>query len=252
MIDVAAELGVQSYCFRHFKDHAEVAAKVKACGLARIELCGAHVDFSKPETFASVLAAYREAGVAVPSIGVCRIGADEAAARGAFEFARQADAALIAVDFVLDEVPEAYRVAERLAEEYDVRLGIHNHGGRHWLGNPAMIDHVLAHSDDRLGLCLDTAWALDAGADPVAMVERFGPRLYGVHFKDFVFDRARRPEDVVVGTGNLALERLREALEKADFAGAAVLEYEGDVENPVPALTKCVDAIRDAMAAGGA
>jgi hypothetical protein len=30
------------------------------------------------------------------------------------------------------------------------------------------------------------------------------------------------------------------------FDGCVVLEYEGDVENPVPALRKCVQAVRAA------
>ncbi|NCO33377.1 MAG: hypothetical protein GW893_05835, partial [Armatimonadetes bacterium] len=76
------------------------------------------------------------------------------------------------------------------------------------------------------------------------MANRFGDRLYGVHIKDFIFDRARKPEDVVVGTGNLNLEALFEAMNKVDFSGYAVLEYEGDVENPVPAVSKCVASVR--------
>ena len=35
-------------------------------------------------------------------------------------------------------------------------------------------------------------------------------------------------------------------LVKVGFDGPAILEYEGDVDAPVPALTKCVEAIRNA------
>jgi hypothetical protein len=31
-----------------------------------------------------------------------------------------------------------------------------------------------------------------------------------------------------------------------DFGGMVVLEYEGDVQDPVPALTDCVKAVRNA------
>ena len=96
---------------------------------------------------------------------------------------------------------------------------------------------------DRIGLCLDTAWALDAREDPIAMAERYADRLYGVHIKDFVFDRAREPEDVIVGQGNLDLPRLAELIESNENVKMVVLEYEGDVDNPVPALTKCVQAV---------
>ena len=33
-------LGVQSYCFRNFKDNKKVAEMVKELGLDKIELCG--------------------------------------------------------------------------------------------------------------------------------------------------------------------------------------------------------------------
>jgi len=76
------------------------------------------------------------------------------------------------------------------------------------------------------------------------MATRFGDRLYGTHIKDFVFDRARRSEDVIVGTGNLDLPAFVELLEASPTLKFAVLEYEGDVENPVPALKECVTAVR--------
>lgn len=75
------------------------------------------------------------------------------------------------------------------------------------------------------------------------MAETFSDRLYGVRFKDFIFQRNREPEDVVVGTGNLDLPGLVEVMEKADFDEHGVLEYEGDVDNPVPALADCITEI---------
>ena len=52
-------------------------------------------------------------------------------------------------------------------------------------------------------------------------------------------------EDVVVGEGNLDLKSFVSALEKDNFDGMAVIEYEADVENPVPALTRCVERMRE-------
>ena len=99
-------------------------------------------------------------------------------------------------------------------------------------------------TSDRVGLCLDTAWALHSHEDPIKMAEQFGKRLHGVHIKDFAFSPDGAHKDVVVGTGNLDLGALFEAMNAADFAGAVVLEYEGDVEDPVPALKQCVEAVR--------
>lgn len=249
-MNVGQELGVQSFCFRHFKDNATTARLVKQCGLSRIELCGVHVDFQAPDTFEQVIKTYRDAGVEIVSIGVSGMAADEGRERNHFEFCKACGAKFMAVSFAIEAVPDCFRTAEKLSEEYGVLLGIHNHGGGHWLGSTQALEWVFKSTNARIGLCLDTAWALDAGQDPVAMAEKFAGRLYGVHIKDFVFDRAGRPEDVVVGTGNLELKKLIEAMVAAGFAGAVVLEYEGDVEDPVPALTKCADAVRAACGGG--
>jgi len=39
------------------------------------------------------------------------------------------------------------------------------------------------------------------------------------------------------------------ALQAVDFDGYAVIEYEEDPENPVPAISKCVQAVRAAATA---
>ena len=245
---IADEMGVQSYCFRAFTDNAKVAELVRKCGLSRIELCGVHIDFDDTATHESIIKTYRDGGVEVCSIGVENIGADDAALRRRLEFCKASGAKVITVSFAPAITGAQLDAAGKMAAGYGVRFAIHNHGGRHWLGNSETLDHVFDQAeqrgDDQLGLCLDTAWALDAGEDPVAMAERFASRLYGIHIKDFVFDRARKPEDVVVGTGNLDLPKLIQVAEGAGFDGACVLEYEGDVDDPVPALSGCVKAVK--------
>ena len=239
--------GVQSYCFRNTNDNAQTAELVKSCGLDTIEVCRVHVDFEDQTAHAPAIEAYRNAGVQLVSIGVNPIGADEAKARCLFEFARKAGLRLMSIDFPIEAVPECFALADRLAEEYDIRLGVHNHGGRHWLGSAQALQWVFRHTSSRIGVSLDTAWALDSREDPVEMVDRFADRVYIVHLKDFLFDEARNPRDVIVGTGNLDLPALDKALADTGFTGPAILEYEGDVEDPVPSLRECAEAVRTSM-----
>lgn len=245
-MNLATDLGVQSYCFRHFKDNAQVAQLVRECGLDKIELCAVHVNFEEENTFDGVIDIYRQAGVRIVSIGVQGANGEEEKERKYFEFARRAGARHMSVHFGAQTFPECYRVSEKLSEEYDVFVGVHNHGGYHWLGNSEMLARVFRDTNERIGLCLDTAWALDAKQNPVKMAEKFGDRLYGAHIKDFIFDRARNPEDVVVGTGNLDLPAFVQLANASSTLKFCVLEYEGDVENPVPALKECVEAVRNA------
>ena len=246
MTDVKNELGIQSYCFRHFKQNAEVIEKLKACGVNKIELCGVHADLTDESSFDEVLRQYADGGVEIVSIGVQGFNDNAATERKFFEFAGRANAKFMSCSFGIQAAPQSIEAAEKLAVEYGVKLAIHNHGGYDWLGNSAMIGKVFSQTGEHIGLCLDTAWALHSGENPLEWVEKFGSRLYGVHIKDFIFDRTGKGEDVVVGTGNLNLPQLLQKLQDVNFSGYAVLEYEGDVENPVPALIECVAAVRNA------
>jgi len=243
MFDLAHNLGVQSYCFRGFKSIAELIGQIKGIGLDRTEVCRVHADFDNEALFEGVLAQFRAAGVAISSIGVQTF-------RGAtveeswFRFAQAAGCRMIAMTFDLKAMPGVIPATEKLAEKYDMLLGIHNHGGYNWLGNLDMVSHVLGNSGPRLGLCLDTAWAIQSGEDALKWAERLQPKLFGVHVKDFTFDRGGKWTDVVVGTGNLKLKELLALAVAAPRMAAITLEYEGDVANPGPALQECVAAVR--------
>ena len=240
-------LGVQSYCFRGFKNNETTAEMVKETGLSGIELCGVHADFQKRALFESFIKPYNDRGVEIMSTGVNRLSGNEDQDRPLFDFLRAAGAEYMSIDFGTDIIEKGFKDVEKLAEEYDVHLAIHNHGGRHWLGNSDALRWVYRKTGKRIGLCLDTAWALDSGEDPAAMVREFSDRLHILHLKDFIFDKARRPEDVIIGSGNLNLGVLAKALEQTGFDGILILEYEGDVDNPVPALKGCVSVIMRAV-----
>lgn len=243
-MNVKKDLGIQSYCFRGFKENSRVAELLKSCGVNVIELCAVHVDFNDTKKSAAVLETYHNHGVCIEAIGVEGFRGNAAADKKRFDFARHAGAMTISADFAVDSVPGSFKVASKLADKYDINLGIHNHGGYHWLGSRQMLRHVFKNTSPRIGLCLDTAWAIDGGEDPVAMAEEFGERLYGVHIKDFAYTRDRQRHDVVVGTCSLDLPKFMATLKKVKFKGSLIIEYEGDIKNPVPALKKCVAAVK--------
>ena len=89
---------------------------------------------------------------------------------------------------------------------------------------------------------------VDSGENPLAVAEKFRDRLYGIHIKDFVFDRSGRPEDIVVGTDNLDLDGLASFLTATSYDGYLTLEYEGDVNDPIPATKQCVKAVQESFA----
>lgn len=247
--DLASQLAVQSYCFRDFKDNAQVAQMVRDLGLSAIELCGVHVDFNNPAVFDQVIETYQKAGVKIISIGVETLaGLDKAWTKNRFDFVRKAGCKNISVHFAPDTFLAVLPMVYELCDEYGVTLAIHNHGGYHWLGNEAILKWIFSITRPCIGLNMDTAWALDASQDPVKWANQFAGRLYATHLKDFVFDRAGKHSDTLLGQGNLDLPGLLSALKANKFAGPAIIEYEGDSKNPLPALKQCVADVRATLA----
>jgi predicted dehydrogenase/sugar phosphate isomerase/epimerase len=247
---IGGRLGIQSYCFRGFPTHSQVIQGLRRCEVAAVELCRVHANFGDSNSHRGIVEAYRQGGVDIVSIGVESLLGDRDKERPLFEFAKESGARFMSVHFEPESSPASWETATEMAEEYDLHLCVHNHGGRHWLGSKQMLSHLLSATSERIGLCLDTAWALDAGEDPLELAQHFATRLYGVHIKDFVFNRKGVPEDVVIGKGNLDLVALLDQLELNPKVGYVVIEYEGDVEDPIPALQECVRAVRAKKPAG--
>lgn len=245
------EFGVQSFCFRHFKDNAEVARKVREIGLDRIEVCAVHADFSQPEAFKEVVRTYQGEGVSVISIGVEHFTGNPAE-ETRFECAAAAGAGHLSCHFMPDSFMTAIPMVREWSRRYGIRVGIHCHGGYNFNGNVETLKYLLSLGTPEIGICLDTAWALQTGprhGNPVDWVRKhFTGQIYGIHYKDFTFGRDGAWTDTVVGEGNLDLPAFVKALQETGFDGMAVLEYEGDVENPVPALKRCVESMQAAVA----
>ncbi len=115
----------------------------------------------------------------------------------------------------------------------------HNHDFEFTIkpGGVSLYDRLVKETDPALvKLELDLYWAVHAGEDPKALIERLGPRLYAYHVKDMRADRSM----TAVGQGTIdfgALFRLR--------AGAGVRHFY--VENdqaPAPYLPDITTSYR--------
>jgi sugar phosphate isomerase/epimerase len=244
------DFGVQSWCLRHFKDNPTVAAKVRGLGLDKIELCVVHADFNQPAAFPEIVRIYADAGVSIISLGVQTFEGQDTE-KAWFECAAAAGARHISAHLRIDSHLRALPKLRAWSREFGIRVGLHCHGGYMFGGSPDVLDYLIGLGGPEIGLCIDTAWAMQIGphqGNPVTWAERYSGRIYGVHFKDFTFDRNGQWQDVIVGTGNLDLPTFARALHQGGFDGMAVIEYEADVENPEPALRRCVESMRAALA----
>jgi sugar phosphate isomerase/epimerase len=233
-------IAIQSWCFRHFKTIPALIEQLKGAGVNAVELCGIHADFGKPAEAKKVVDELKAAGISVVAIGVEYLTGEREKDRPRFEFCKLAGIKNMSISFKPSAMFDGVNNIAALADEYGIMLGIHNHGGYDWLGNTTILEYVFSKASPRIGLHMDTAWAIDAKQNPVKMAEQFASRMYGVHVKDFVYDRERNPADVIIGTGILDLPAFMNVLKKNNFTGPLVIEYEGDETNPGPALKECV------------
>jgi inosose dehydratase len=136
----------------------------------------------------------------------------------------------------------AYRTvllrAAALCRERGFEPAFHQHIGT-WIEHPDDLDRLLEETD--LDLCLDTGHLLLAGADPVAVAERWRARLRHVHLKDVRLDRARsfagQPlkeiwrRGVFCELGHGALDLPAFLAELGDYAGWLVVEQDRILEH---------------------
>ena len=239
-------IAIQSWCYRHFKAVPDFLAKLKETGVNATELCGLHANFNDPSTYAATKGTFDAAGVKIVAIGVEGMSGDPARDKPKFEFCKALGVPNMSIHFAPDLMDGNFaglKNVDALAEQFGIKIGIHNHGGYDWLGT----DRILRYIFDRtkhVGLHMDTAWAIDAKQDPCKWAELFKNRLTGLHVKDFLYSEKREPRDVIIGTGILDLPKLIATLKSINFAGPIVIEYELDAENPVPALKECVSKLK--------
>ncbi len=244
-------MGVQSWCFREW-DLAQMIAGMNELNLGHVELAlSVHLPLDSTaakvqETQAQLAAA----GITIDAFGVERIADDEAQARKVFELGKMLGVLAISVYPVYEALP----LVDRLANEYAIPVGIHNHGPEDKLyATPDMFRDKLAGLSNMVGLCVDSGHFGRSGVDSLAVIEEFPERINMVHLKDMVQDSSSEYgwTDRVVGQGMLNLPGFMNRLVDIGFDGPFSLEYESEPSAPVAPLQKCMDAVKEVCGARG-
>ncbi len=132
------------------------------------------------------------------------------------------------------------------AQELGLRLGFHNHWGElePLEDGVTTLDLLCALPQELLWLELDLGWAWEAGADPVALLERLAGRCPLVHVKDLRSRGSR--EFCPVGDGAVGYERVLPAALRAGVEWLIVEQDEVDGP-PFVAVDRSLQAVRRAL-----
>jgi len=240
-------VGVQSYCFRNFKEHAKLQEMIHTLGLPSIELWpGGHLPVDTPkEELERVVADYKSAGIDIDACGVVAFDDDEAKSRQVFEYAK----VLGVLGISASPNYEALPLMVKLTEEYGIPIAIHNHGPEDKLFPTVKeLRQYIAPLPSSVGLCVDTGHFQRSGIDPLAVIDEFADRVNGIHLKDMIPNSSGDWEDAIIGKGRLDLPALVKKLKEIGFDGYCSLEYESDPDNPIPAMQDCLAELRSACA----
>ncbi|MBM3955906.1 MAG: sugar phosphate isomerase/epimerase [Planctomycetes bacterium] len=239
-------LGIQMYSLRGYKVD-EALRHARDLGFKFIEFYGGMFPVeSTPEQITAMKRKVADLGLTISAHGVNGFGADAAANRRVFEFAKAAGIPIISAD----PAPESFASLDELVKEFDIRIAIHNHGPKHRYNKAVDVLRAIEKHDVRIGACADLGHYIRSGENPVEVIRLLEGRLYGIHLKDFK-EMQDQTTGVILGKGHLDVPAVFAALEQVGFPadGALSLEYEEHPENPLADIRECLEVAKGALAA---
>lgn len=232
-------MGLQSYSLRGYKlDQA--LEHSKKLGVRNWEAYSAHIPLtSDPAQVAELLAKLKASDVRLMAHGVSRFTKDEAANRKIFEAAK----ALGVRTLSADPDPDSFDVLEKLVAEFEINIGIHNHGPGHRYDKLQQVVDAVKGRHARIGACADLGHFLRSSENPVKVIETLGARVHGVHLKDVKDAKTF----TILGQGDMDLPGVLRALRTLRYREVLALEYEEHPDNPLADIEQCLTAVRSAL-----
>ncbi len=239
-------IGVQSYSLRKFDLH-EAVRHIQGMGLHYVEFYSKHLSpTASDDTITETKSLLASADITLNAHGVNGFSKDHAANRKVFEFAKKAGVKNITAN----PKPDSFDSLDKLVEEFDIRVCIHNHGpGALFDKSDDTLNAVKDH-DKRIGACVDTGHYIRSGENPVDVIRKLGDRVHALHIKDDTHKGDKGSHNVVIGQANLDVVGVFKALKDIKFPadGSISLEYESNPDNPIEDMKACLAVAKEAIA----
>ena len=166
------------------------------------------------------------------------LGADEAKARKIFDFCKEMGAGTI----VAEPPAEAFDMIEKLCDEYQINVAVHNHPespkSMYW--KPENVLAVCKGRGKRIGACCDTGHWVRSGLNAVECLKKMEGRVLDFHLKDAAELGNRKSRDVPLGEGKADYAAVLAELKRQGYRGVLGVEYEHDSPELVADVAKCV------------
>ena len=240
---------MQSYTLRGF-DVNRALDEINKLGLHSVEMFSAHFPLKSSDSDIEAMKSKASGlGIKIKGHGVNPFTKDHEANRRWFEFAKKAGIRNLSAD----PTEDAFDSLDKLCEEYQIRIAIHNHGpGARYDKVNDVLTAIKGHHP-LIGACADLGHYIRSAEDPVRVINLLEGRLYGIHLKDFA-EQKSKTKGVILGQGHLDVVGVFKALRKVNFPadGCLALEYEENEKNPLDDVKACLAvASEGAMKAAG-
>jgi len=239
-------LGSQAYTFNRFTFY-EALDKIASLGLDWVEaypgqtLSKENPDAKLIHTMPTdlreqVKQKLAQTGLKLVNYGVVGLPNDEAECRKVFDFARD-----MGIETIVSEPPEdAFDLIDKLCQEYQIKVAIHNHPKPSHYWNPDKVLEVCKGRSKWIGSCGDTGHWMRSGVNPIEALKKLEGRLISLHMKDLNEFGDREAHDVVWGTGKADIQAILTELDRQKFKGVFSIEYEYNWENSLPEIRPSV------------
>lgn len=246
-------IGCQAYTFNRFSAFEAIEKTAQAGGKVIEFYPGQKLSPAEPDlkvdhtasddVLAKLKAKLAQHHIIAVNYGVVGISKNEAEARKVFEFARK-----MGMRAVTTESADAIDTLEKLAKEYDIAVGFHNHPGAmgrpdYKVWHPLYIAGLVEGRDRRIGAAADTGHWIRSNLNPVECLRILKGRIISAHLKD-LNEMGGNAHDVPYGTGVSNIKAVLDELKAQGFNGNISIEYEYNWDNNVPEVKQCIDYVR--------
>lgn len=158
------------------------------------------------------------------------------ASKPTFDFAKD-----MGIETIVSEPPfDAFDTLDKLCEEYQINVALHDHPkpSRYW--NPETVLKVCKGHSKRIGACCDTGHWMRSDIKPVEAIKMLEGRIISFHLKD-LNEYGMKAHDVPFGTGRADMKALLAEVKRQGIKPVFSIEYEYHFGHSLPEIAQCVE-----------
>jgi len=187
-----------------------------------------------PELIKELKAKLKETKVTPVCYGVVGFGNDEASARKVFAWGKE----MGLLNIVSEPSEASIPMLDKLAQEYDIKVAIHDHPKPSHYWHPDTVLKVCEGRSKHIGFCADTGHWFRSDLNPIECLKKAEGRMFDMHFKDL--NAAKH--DVPWGTGLCNARGMLEEVKRQGAKPTISIEYEHGSGPELRAnVRKCVE-----------